>query len=228
MVLFGGNNRTAGHRQSNRENGTVMGKCLLKSSRCTKIRKSCLAAALIAAGFVFFIPQLVWASGGGEGSGHEPGLSTLIFPVINFVIYLGIMVFAYFKLAKGALRERSVSVEENLKRSAEALALAQSEFAEMVKRLDALELEKIRLRDEFREEGRRMQEAIRAASEKTKADIQREAARRIENELKKAKADIRSEVVGLAARLARERLQRDLSGMQDQRLREETVAVLRS
>jgi F-type H+-transporting ATPase subunit b len=190
--------------------------------------KNIKTTALLVVGFAIFIPEAVWASAGGEEAVHEPGFSTLIFPVINFVIYLGIMLFAYFKLVKGALRVRSVSVEENLKKSAEALSLAQSELGQMMKRLDALDLEKVRLRDEFGQEGRRMVEAIRTASEKTKTDIHKDSMRRIEDELKKAKADIRSEVVGLAAQLARQRLERELSGVQDRQLREETIAVLRS
>jgi F-type H+-transporting ATPase subunit b len=182
--------------------------------------------ALVSVFALLLLPATAIA-GGGELH-HEPDLSTLLFPAINFVLYLGVMAFAYFRLVRKALHQRSVGVEDSLARSAQALAQAEEELNAAKQRLAAIEQEKAELRSDFLEQGRRLQETIRVGAEKSAAEIGRDTERRIAGELKKAKAEIREEVVSLAAKLARMRLTQELSGDEDRRLREETLSALDS
>ncbi|HQH29009.1 MAG TPA: ATP synthase F0 subunit B [Oligoflexia bacterium] len=181
--------------------------------------------------YALFLPLLLICSSAyasGPGAGHEAGLSTLIFPAINFVLYAGVIVFAYFKCVRKMLKQRSSDVAESLARAAQTLEQAQAELDDAKRRLAVLEKEKYALSGEFREQGRLMQESIKADSQKNAERIRRDTERRIAGELKKARAEIRQEVSELAAKLARMKLAQELSPEQDRRLREETVNAVES
>ena len=154
---------------------------------------------------------------------HEPQISSLIFPLVNFIIFVRIWIFAYFKAIKPALRKQRSAIEESLSAASQALSLAESELAAAKSRLAGLAAEKERLKQEFLEQAQRIEQSIRANAEKTIRDIQRDTQRRISGEFEKAKTEIRAEIAQMASSLARQTLSHKFAAEDDAHLRLEIL-----
>ncbi len=163
-----------------------------------------------------------------QGHKAEPPLSSLIFPLVNFIIFVRILVYSYFKGILPALRQRQSSVTAFLSRGAQELDKAEQELSLAKSRLASLEAEKESLNQEILEQAKRLEDAIRSGAEKTLGDIQRDTQRRIAGEFSKTQAEIRAEIAVMASQLAKQVLERDLSVEDDARLRKETMIALRS
>lgn len=180
---------------------------------------SLLTAALL---LLLFVSPAI-AAGGGD---HAPGLGTLLWPAINFFLFGALAVWAYGKLVRPALVDRAVDVEQQLNRSKELRAEAERELEAKKQRLEYLTSEKDELVTRLEKEGEAIAREIIESAQTSAKIIGENAERRVASELSGAKADIRRQVVERAGAIARDRVVRELSLDDDQRLRAEAVASL--
>lgn len=174
--------------------------------------------------FILFAPSLALAEAEAHAGGHHAaGLSTLLWPAANFVLYAGLLLFCYLKYIRKILSERSVKVDEHLKKSAKSLSDAQTQLKELQQRIEGIAGEKEKLNTQYQHEGEKTSVSIREQAEKSAIDIKNDTERRISGELKRATSEVRQEVVKQAVFLARQRLARELTDENDERLRQEAL-----
>ncbi len=198
----------------------------MKRIQLPKAAKFWSAALLLAA--VIVVPTLadvaLAAGGGGDhGGAHAVSIGTLAYPALNFIIFVGILVFAYRKAGKAKLVELHTDVKEHLKRAAEDLGAAESVFNRAQQRLDRIEDEKRTLIAALNQEGKETAEQLLAKAEVAVENSLLDTKRRIDNEVASAESELRREVVRRATVMAREKVVGRLSGDDDARLRREAI-----
>lgn len=180
------------------------------------VKYFCLACCI-------FLTKSAFASSGGEHGALPPDISTLFLPFVNFVIYVGFLVFCYFKYVKKLIADRSVKIEEQIENCAKELANAQSKYAKTKERIIGIYKERERIIKDLEQEGHILAGAIVKAAEKAASELKTETQHRIDSELQKAKGEIRAKIVHLASNLAKEKLGLGLSSDDDYRLRKEAI-----
>lgn len=161
-------------------------------------------------------PALALASEAGHGEHHAPSIGELLFPVINFSIYLGIVVVYVVPAVREYLRQRHAQIVAAAEEAKMALAEAERVLAAATSRLGTIDAECTGLRDDLvaaaTEQTARLHEQARASGERRLRD----AGLLAEQERRRALGDVRAEIAGLATRLAEERIRAAL-GPDDQR-----------
>ncbi len=153
---------------------------------------------------------------GGEVEGDEqPMPPGVLFALINFSIFLGLLIkFAGPKLA-GYLRTRHDTVKGQLEEAARLRAEARAKLDEYNKRIAAVDAEVNRLMVEIRAEAEAEREMILAQA-KSQADLlKKDAQRRIEAEIARARLTLEREVA-VAAVAAAETILRERTSDDDQ------------
>jgi F0F1-type ATP synthase membrane subunit b/b' len=166
------------------------------------------------------VPRISAASEGGSVMG------SLFFPIINFALFFGVLVYAYRKSIAGALRARQSSTERHLARAREELESASEEYFGCVEKLRGFEAEKVKIFEEVRHEGEEMARLLIAHAEADAKRIVEESVRRRESERKAVAADFRLEVIRRAMSEIRNKLSQKLSAEEDRRLRREVLELL--
>ena len=92
-----------------------------------------------------------WAASGAEGEGHAASVTQLIFPLINFLIFLYLLKRYLLPFAKDYLRSRRAGIAAAVKEAEEAKQRAEALLRDYRSRI-------VRLDDETRE----IREALRA------------------------------------------------------------------
>lgn len=168
-----------------------------------------------------------FASGGGEG-GHEVSLfKAYLWPVINFVILLAVLIFAVKKAdLKGFFKKRTELIEQSLKEAREAKELAQKALAEVEARLKLKDKEIEDIVSSAKESGD--MEKIRLTEEGVKLSekILQQAKVNIEFEVKRAKEEIKGEAVEIAIELAEKKLKEKLTRDEQLKLLEESLTKI--
>lgn len=174
----------------------------------------CLAVAGMAA--------LGFAAEGGEGAHHvDTGkqMKDFMWRVIDFVALLGIIVWALKKAnAKGALADRTASVEKALREAEEARAAAEKKFAEYSGKLEKANQEIDEIYASIRKEGELEKERIIAEAKVTADKIREQAAATASQEVLKAKAELREEAARLAVQMAEQALRETIKKDDQDRL----------
>ena len=168
-----------------------------------------------------FLTETAHAAGGGHG--HAPGLGTLFWPTVNFLIYAFLIRFLYMKLGKPALMSHSVQVKNDLKDAAEAYAEAESELHKAEAMHARLEQEKTAVVEQLREEGKKIAKQTLEEGSRQAALIGSDAERRIAGDTAKVQSELKQSLVREAARIARAELKAELSSEQDVDLRKAAV-----
>ena len=164
---------------------------------------------------------------GAEAHGeHHASILDLFWPLCNFVLYALLMTYAFRRLARPILRDRAVQVREHLTHAKRVLADAEQQYQSLGRRLREIGAEKQAEITRLVNEGKSIAANVTQSGQLSLEQLHRDTSRRVASELAKAQADIRFEVVAAAGRIARERIQRELSGSDDARLRKETVQAL--
>lgn len=161
------------------------------------------------------------------GHGHEaPALGSLVWPAANFLLFLLLLSYAYFKFARPQIVRREVSVRDHLVHSAETLQSSEAEFQELTRRLERIVEEKKAIAAQFEDEAKSIAAAIEAAARNSAEAIKKDLSRRVASELGRAKAEIRAEIVQRALQIARERSTRELTAERDAELRWQTITAI--
>lgn len=152
--------------------------------------------------------------------------SSLIWPMVNFLIFIGILLRIYRKNLRRLIAERSAQVAKHMQRSAEELRVADAELLVVRSRLASLDEEKALLLKELEEEGDRVAQRIVVEAKRSADNLEGDSARRIERDLDQAKREIKREIVELAAERAKQMLRERLSREDDRMLRRDALLAL--
>jgi F0F1-type ATP synthase membrane subunit b/b' len=169
---------------------------------------------------VSVVPSLAWAA----GSGHAD-ISSLFFPTINFLMYLGVMTWLYFKAIKPALQKRKAGVVESLSKAEKRLKNAEQGLNEAKARLAGVDQECKALAAKLNAETEELVRHILNDAEKDAKRIEDDIVNQVENSLLRASHEIRSEIVSSAVKKARAELKDRLSDEQDAAVREQVLAA---
>jgi len=153
--------------------------------------------------------------GGELDTGEEPMPPGLLFALINFAIFVSLLVkFAGPKLAT-YLRVRHETVKGQLDEAARLRAEARAKLDEYNRRIEGLDQEVTRLMHEIRAEAEAEREAMLTQARTQAEAMKRDAQLRIESEIARARLALEREVVA-AAVAAAEKVLRERTTADDQ------------
>lgn len=156
------------------------------------------------------------------------GLQALFWPAINLVILIAALVYFTRKPLQAFFEQRRSKIQGELQSAADQLATAETTYAKWQRRMIDLEgeLDEIRATSRQRAEAERQQiiEDARAAAER----IRRDATAAVELELRRARDSLREEATQLAIDLAAERLTREVTDADRDRLVDEFIDLIAS
>ena len=173
--------------------------------------------------FVFLLGLPAYASDQPAG-----GLQNFVWPAVNLVILLAVLVYFARKPLQAYFDKRRSDISDELQSSADELATAESTYAKWQRRMIVLdgELDEIRAMSRQRAEAER--ERIIGDARATAERIQRDATTAIELELRRAREALREEAAQLAIELAGERLSREVTDADRDRLVDEFISLIAS
>lgn len=150
-------------------------------------------------------------------AGHAAGFSDLLFPTINFAIFLWIIWKYALPAMRGWVRERHNRVVRDLAAAAAAKAEAerlQQEWHDKTARLDETIAQ---MREQARQDARRERDRVIAAALKTAESIRRDAERAAAYEVRRAQQQLRAEFVRQALGIAEDTARKQWSAQDQER-----------
>ncbi len=154
-------------------------------------------------------------NGGALDAAEEPMPPGLLFALVNFAIFVSLLVkFAGPKLAT-YLRVRHETVKGDLDEAARLRAEARAKLDEYNRRIEGLDQEVTRLMSEIRAEAEAERDAMLAQARSQAEAMKRDAQLRIESEIARARLALEREVVS-AAVAAAEKVLRERTTADDQ------------
>jgi F-type H+-transporting ATPase subunit b len=162
------------------------------------------------AGYFLLLPVILWAAEEGHGE-HVPSISDLIFPIINFLLFVFILYRYVIPTVRDALRQRREKITlalEEAKRAKEEAERLRTDYEQKLAGL-ATEQEKIleQALEAAERERRRIVEEARQMAERVKSEVQQIAQREVEE----ARRTLRQEAANQAVRMATELIQSRLT-----------------
>ena len=178
--------------------------------------------------FTFHLLLLTAVAFAGEGGEeHQSVLKAYLWPVVNFLILVALLVYMMKKMdIKGYFKKRTELIEQSLKEAREAKELAQKALTEVEERLKVKDKEIEEIIASARFSGEREKERLTEEGDKLKEKILEQARTNIDYEVKKAKEAIKEEAVGIAMELAEKKLKEKLTKEEQLKLLEESVAKI--
>ena len=164
-----------------------------------------------------------------EGGGEESAsiLKAYLWPVINFLILVGVMAYVLKKMdIKGFFKKRTELIEQSLREAREAKELAQKALAEVEERLKVKDTEIASIIAGAKLSGENEKTRLMEEGDKLKARILEQARTNIDYEVKRAKESIKQEAVEIAMELAEKKLKERLSKDEQLKLLEESLAKI--
>ncbi len=170
-----------------------------------------LAAALV----VVFWAALAHASGTGhEGAEHAARFDkAMVFQIINFILLVCLLVWAYRKSSEGSggFAGRSREVREAMEEAAAAKRKAEEKYLEYQARISALDGEIKEILDKAGEDAEREREAILEEARRQSERMIAQAELTAKQEVEAAKLELRKEAADLTVRLATEILEKSMT-----------------
>ena len=165
---------------------------------------------------------LVFAAAPAQAS-EGGGLAEHMWPAINLLILIAALVYFARKPIVGYFADRRGEVAGELKAAADQLGEAEATYAKWQRRLIDLETELEEIRGTSRQraeaERERILEAARASAER----IRRDASAAVDQELRRAREELREQATQLALKIAAERLEREVTDADRDRLLDEFI-----
>ena len=181
---------------------------------------------------IHFLLVFAAAAFASEGGGEEAAslgeiLKGYIWPIINFLILVYVLVFFIKKMdLKGFFKKRTELIEQSLREAREAKELAQKALAEVEERLKTKDSEIEQIIASARQSGEKEKARLVEEGDKLKARILEQAKTNIDYEVKRAKEAIKEEAVEIAMELAEKKLKEKLSKDEQLKLLEESLAKI--
>ncbi len=156
------------------------------------------------------------------------GLKAFVWPALNLVILIAILVYFARKPLQAYFEKRRSEIQGELQSAADQLTTAEAAYAKWQRRMIDLEseLDEIRATSQQRAEAER--ERIIADARATADRIRRDATAAVELELRRAREILREEATQLAIDLASERLSREVTDADRDRLVDEFIDLIAS
>jgi F-type H+-transporting ATPase subunit b len=154
---------------------------------------------------------------------HAAPITQLLYPLINFLIFVYILKRFALPAVKSYLSERRESILKTINEAVEEKTQAEAVVRDYRERLARLTEETQRLKAEFQSEGEGGKRRLLREAEALAAKIQSDAHLLIEQELKVARQQLRSDIARVAHETAQAVLQRHLSAADRKRLAEEFI-----
>jgi F-type H+-transporting ATPase subunit b len=162
------------------------------------------------AGFFLLLPVILWAAEEGHGE-HVPSISDLVFPVINFLLFVFILYRYVIPTVRDALRQRREKITLALEEAKRAKEEAERLRKDYEQKLAGLAAEQEKIQEQALEaaerERRRIVEEARQMAERVKSEVQQIAQREVEE----ARRTLRQEAANQAVRIATELMQSRLT-----------------
>jgi F-type H+-transporting ATPase subunit b len=156
------------------------------------------------------------------------GLQVFLWPAVNLIILIAVLVYFARKPLRAYFDKRRSDIQGDLQSAADQLATAETTYANWQRRMIDLdgELEEIRATSRQRAEAERERiiEGARATAER----IRRDATAAVDLELRRAREILREEATQLAIELAGERLLREVTDADRDRLVDEFIDLIAS
>lgn len=171
----------------------------------------------LAGALVFAAPAL--AAGGGDEGGHG-----LLFPTINLLILVAVLVYFGRKPVQSFFAERRRTIGGELEAAAQLRQQAEQRHAKWQRRLADLERELAEIRATARERAESEREHILADARASAERIHRDATAAIEREVRRAHEGLRREAANLAVELAAGMLRERVGPEDRERLLDEFIA----
>ena len=151
------------------------------------------------------------------------GLQTFLWPAVNLIILISVLVYFARKPLRAYFDKRRSDIQGELETAAEQLATAESTYANWQRRLIELDGELDAIRATSRQRAEAERERIIADARASAERIRRDATAAVELELRRAREVLREEAAQLAIELAGERLTREVTDGDRDRLVDEFI-----
>lgn len=172
-----------------------------------------------------FTTAQLWASEAASHGAehHEPPITDVIFPALNFLIYAFIIVKYALPAVRSFLKSRREEVIATMSQASAKMAAAQGMVDEYQAKLAAVDREVQTLQATLRDEGERDKAKLLADANAMAAKVKDDARILADQEVKMARQKIREEMAIQAEATARALLQRNLSVDDQNRLADEFI-----
>jgi F-type H+-transporting ATPase subunit b len=148
------------------------------------------------------------------------------FSIINFLIWLAIIVVLLRKPLVSFLQNRRVVIVEGLEESKRLKDAAEAKFADYSERLAHLDEELAKLRKEMIQAGEAERDRIIAEAESKAARMRRDAQFLIDQQMKQLRVDLTREAIEAAVAAAEDMLRKEAAGGDQQRLADDYLKRL--
>ena len=159
----------------------------------------------------------------GDDSGSKGWVMTDWFRVMNFVVLAAALVFVLRKPISQALNSRIKGIKEQLESLETQRAEAEKQLAQYNEKLSQLESEAAKIVDAYIKQGNEAKAKILKEAEQTAEKLQAQARRNIEHEFDKAKQKLQQEVVESSLQKAEERLKKEITAQDQDKLIDEYI-----
>ncbi len=156
------------------------------------------------------------------------GLQAFLWPAVNLALLLAVLVYFARKPLRAFFANRRGEIEGELRSAADQLAAAEAAYAKWQRRMIDLERELEEVRETSRQRAEAERERILQDARASAERIRRDATAAVELELRRAREVLREETTQLAIELAAERLSREVSDADRDRLVDEFIDLIAS
>jgi len=168
-------------------------------------------------GALFSAPA--WAAAGAEA--HGASIAQIVFPLINFLIFIYLIKRFLLPFVRDHLRSRREQVVRAVREAAEAKEKAEAMAGDYRGRLARAVEETKKIKERLRAEGERERSKLLAEAEDLARRLRADGDFLAEQELKAARQEVRAEMARLARETAEELVRRHFTADDQKRLVEE-------
>jgi len=184
--------------------------------------KNNVRTALVAAGMVMFSVTMFAQEHAAEGEHHDQSIGEMIlglgWPIANFIIFCGVIYYFGNGPLKDYLATRSATIRKDLVEAAELKASATAQLATIEQKLQSLPGELTALRTRGADEIVAEEKRIAAAAEADRERLLEQTRREIDLQVRLAKKDILEHAADLSVQLATERIKKETTPADQDRL----------
>ena len=173
-----------------------------------------------------FTTAQAYASAVAETEHHAPSIWDVKWPFWNFVIYAGILYYFALPLVRSFLQSRRDEVISTIEQASAKKQAAEALVNDYRAKLSGLDKEVQSILVSVRQEGERERSKLVGEAQATAVKINEDATFLAEQEVKMARQKLREEMAELAATTARQLVERNLSGADQNRLVDDFIQTI--
>lgn len=166
---------------------------------------------------ILFSAEL-WAASSAGAQGHTASVTQLIFPFINFLIFLYLVMRFLLPFIKDHLRSRREGILVAVKEADEGRERAEAAVQDYRRRLARLDEETKEIRERLHADGQRDRARLLAEAAGLATKVKADADFLSEQEVKSARQQVRDEMARIAQAAAEKVIRRYLTSVDQQRM----------